>query len=200
LLGLARAQLGRYEQAREQGRAALALARGIGHRPHIGRACWLLGYVALAEDAYAEARDLFQESAVHFRELGRGEELSWACTGLGYAHRGLGQIPQARQYLSDALQIFVEKGSSALTMAPLLALVAIALILADAEKERAVELYALASRYPFVANSRWVADVAGKRIAALAATLPPDVLAAAQERGRARDLETTVVELLVELE
>jgi hypothetical protein len=62
-----------------------------------------------------------------------------------------------------------------------------------------VELYALASRYPVVANSQWYEDVAGKQIAAVAATLPPDVVAAAQERGRARDLEATVAELLAEL-
>ena len=63
-----------------------------------------------------------------------------------------------------------------------------------------MELYALASRYPFVANSRWFEDVAGKHIAAVAATLPPEVVAAAQECGRARDLGATVAELLAELE
>ena len=63
-----------------------------------------------------------------------------------------------------------------------------------------MELYALASRYPFVANSRWFEDVAGKHIAAVAATLPPEVVAAAQKRGRARDLEAMVAELLAELE
>ena len=36
-------------------------------------------------------------------------------------------------------------------------------------------------------------------IAAVAETLPPDVVAAAQERGRVRDLDATVAELLVEL-
>jgi len=66
--------------------------------------------------------------------------------------------------------------------------------------ESAVELYALASRYPFVANSRWFEDVAGKHIAVAAAALPPDVVASVQERGLARDLETTVKELLAELE
>jgi hypothetical protein len=68
------------------------------------------------------------------------------------------------------------------------------------EKERAVELYGLASRYEFVANSRWFEDVAGRRIAAFAATLPPEVVAAAQKRGRARDLDATAKELLAELE
>jgi hypothetical protein len=51
-----------------------------------------------------------------------------------------------------------------------------------------------------VANSRWFEDVAGRHIAAAAAPLPPDVVAAAQERGRARDLDATVAELLVEWE
>lgn len=82
----------------------------------------------------------------------------------------------------------------------LFALPLVALLLADqGEQERAVELYALASRYPFVANSCWFEDVAGSHIAAVAATLPPEVVAAAQDRGRVRDLEATVAELLVEL-
>jgi hypothetical protein len=63
-----------------------------------------------------------------------------------------------------------------------------------------VELYALASRYPVTANSRWTEHTYGRRIAAIAAALPPEVVAAAQERGRTRDLDTTVTELLTELE
>jgi len=41
--------------------------------------------------------------------------------------------------------------------------------------------------------------IAGRHIAAVAATLPPDVIAAAQERGQARDLDATVAELLDEM-
>ena len=41
--------------------------------------------------------------------------------------------------------------------------------------------------------------VAGRHIAAAAATLTPKVVEAAQERGRAREREATVAELLVEL-
>jgi hypothetical protein len=81
------------------------------------------------------------------------------------------------------------------------AVTAIALLLADrGEAARAVELYALASRYPVVANSRWYEDVVGRHIAAAARALPPDVVAAAEARGRARALEATVRELLAELE
>jgi hypothetical protein len=42
-------------------------------------------------------------------------------------------------------------------------------------------------------------NVAGRHIAAAAAALPPDVVAAAQERGRAGDLWATVQELLAQL-
>jgi hypothetical protein len=84
---------------------------------------------------------------------------------------------------------------------PLLwALPATALILAsEGEVERVVELYALASRYPMVAKSRWFADVVGRQIAAAADTLPAGRVAILQKRGRARDLEVTVAELLAEL-
>ena len=45
-------------------------------------------------------------------------------------------------------------------------------------------LWAWASRDPFVANSIMFEDIAGRHISAIAAGLPPDVVAEAQERGR----------------
>ncbi len=73
------------------------------------------------------------------------------------------------------------------------------LLIDDGHLERAVELYGLVSRHPYVANSVWFEDVAGKEIADAAAALPPDVVATARERGRARDLWQTAEELLEEL-
>lgn len=68
------------------------------------------------------------------------------------------------------------------------------------EHERAVVVQALAFRYPFVIHSRWSQDVFARHIDAITATLPPEVFAAARERGRARDLQATVKELLADLE
>ena len=68
------------------------------------------------------------------------------------------------------------------------------------DARQAVALYALASRYPFVSKSRWFEDVAGREISDTAATLPPDARAAVEERGGAQDLETTLANLLVELD
>jgi hypothetical protein len=68
------------------------------------------------------------------------------------------------------------------------------------QPERAVELYAAVSRYPLVSDSCVYQDCIGRHVAAVAATLPSDVVVAAQERGRARDVSATVAELLAELE
>jgi tetratricopeptide (TPR) repeat protein len=175
----------------------LTLSREIGYQRGIGYACWLLGGVALAGEAYVEAQELLLESVAVYQEIEQRSELSSALADLGGVARGLFQLPQAQQHLYEALQTAAEIG---FFMPLMYALPAIALLLADQdEKERAVELYALASRYPFVANSCWFEDVAGRHIAAVAATLPPDVAAAAQARGQARDLEATVAELLAEL-
>jgi hypothetical protein len=140
---------------------------------------------------------LFRESAAVFRALEYPLSLSDALNGLGTADCGGGELDQAREHLYEALQISAQIGDF---VTLLLALPSVAVLLAgQGDVERAVEIYALASRYPVVANSQWFEDVVGKRIAAGAASMPPEAVAAAQERGRARDLEATVQELLEEL-
>ena len=148
--------------------------------------------------AFIEAQRLARESAAILRELRDRQMLPSALLALGAAERALGNLDQARQQLCEALCVLVETG----TFEPIMyALLAAALLLADLEEhERAVEIYALASRHPFVANSRWFELVYGRHIDAVAATLPPEVAQAARERGRARDLDATVKELLAELE
>jgi len=139
-----------------------------------------------------------RESVTECEATGQRRQLGWALSDLGHAVRGLGQPRQAAQYLCEVLRIAAEIGAF---IPRITALPATALLLAGQGKnERAVELYALASRYPFVANSRWFEDIAGKHITKVAATLPPELVEAAKERGRARDLEDTVAELLAELE
>jgi predicted ATPase/DNA-binding SARP family transcriptional activator len=169
----------------------------IGSRPGIGESLLGLGNLALVREAYAEARDLLERSAIIFQEVGARDELNLVLTYLGHAAFGLDQLAQARRYLFEALQGAAEAG----TLAPAIFSIAlVALLLADqGEAERAVELYALASRHPYVGNSRYQEDIVGRHIAAAAATLPPDVVAAAQARGRARDLKVTVMKLLIEL-
>ncbi len=189
--------LGRYPHARGHAQTGLALARESGPPYVLGDTLLALGSVALAEGAYAEASKALQQGADTLEQIGQKDGLSEAAAFLGCAARGLGQVRQAKLHLAKALRLGEESGS---VPALLWALAMIALLLVDqGESERAVELYALAERYPFVANSRWFEHVAGRHIAAVGAGLPPDIAAAARERGRARVLQATVAELLVEL-
>jgi len=102
------------------------------------------------------------------------------------AERGQGHSDRARGDLREALWMALETQTFS-TLG--FGFPATALLLAERrEIERAVELYALASRYPFVAHYQRFEDVAGKHISAAAESLPAEATAAAQEWGRARDL------------
>jgi predicted ATPase/DNA-binding SARP family transcriptional activator len=193
----AKINLGLYESARALGQEMQALFHEIGAQG--AGICFLaLGEIALARQAYIEAQQWLQECVALLGEVGQREEEGVALAELGHAALGMGQRLQAQQHLCSALRVASETGA----MAPsIFSIAKVALLLADqGEVERAVELYALASRYPYIGNSRYWEDIAGKPIAAVAATLPPEAVTAARERGRARDMAATLAELLVELE
>jgi len=175
----------------------VALARERGESWHEGCALGVLGSTALAEGRAAAAMELFEQADVASRAGGDRLGLAEALAGAGYAARRLGQKTQARQSLAQALQLGIKIRS----LRPLwAALPAVALLRADrGEVERAAELYALAWTVPHVACSRWYEDVAGRELAAVAASLPPEVREAALARGRAREIWATAEELLAEL-
>jgi hypothetical protein len=194
--GLTALWLGRYQQARAFTEAGLAVAREIGRHNILTSCLSDLGMVAIVEKDHARAVQLLEEGVAAARRVGHFHADSYAAL-LGLALLGQGQPRQTRRYLHEALRAAVEKGS----FIPLLyALPPAAHLLVDeGEVERAVELYALALQQPFVAHSRWFEDIVGRHVAAAAEALPPEVVAAAQERGRARDLWATAHELVAEL-
>jgi predicted ATPase/predicted Ser/Thr protein kinase len=196
-LGFPELHRGQYEDARAQARKGLSLAQEVDFQWGITLSYCLLGEIALVEEAYAEAEQWLRESVAISAMVGTRRQLGWVQSSLGCAARGLGQRHQAKQYLYETLQLAIDPP----VFIPLItALPTIALLMVDQdEAERAIELYALALCNPFVGNSRWYEDVVGKHIAAIVATLPPEVVTAAQERGKARDLWETAAGLLVEL-
>jgi predicted ATPase/DNA-binding SARP family transcriptional activator len=157
---------------------------------------WLLGALALADGAYADAYNRLRESLDAWEHPGGAWDRTGQLACLGLAARGLGRHAQAREHLTAELRkTFSPWGIGFVPM--MVALSGLALLAADeGEAERAIELYALAARHPLVSNSRWFEAVAGEQIATVAAALPPEVVVAAQERGQARDLNATVAELL----
>jgi tetratricopeptide (TPR) repeat protein len=197
-LGTTVGLIGEYEQSRALASNCLALAREIGHSWAMGWSLMLLGISALVEDAYEEAGRFIQESLSVYREAGQQDSTGFALVFSGIVALRLGQVSTARQRLYEALQLDATIGSFGSSVT---AVAAMALLLAEqGRQEKAVELYATASRYPLISNSRWFQDIVGKHITTVAMSLPSQAVAAAQERGHARDLDATVAELLVELE
>jgi tetratricopeptide (TPR) repeat protein len=193
-LAEAKVHLGRYEEARadaQQGAARAVLPWSVGF------AQFMEGLAVVAQAAYPEAVTLFQESVAAFEELGHKENRGWALGPLGLAARGAGETALARECVAEALKVGVELGAF---MPVMYGLPVAALLLADGGAvERAVEVYAWASRYGFVANSRWFEDVAGQPLRTMASSLSTEALEPAEEQGRSQDWDVMAAELLGEL-
>jgi predicted ATPase/class 3 adenylate cyclase len=197
-LGMSEMLLNRYADARATLERGLKLARGMGAVIEVGFCLDLLATVALAEGAYTEARSLVAEAIPPLTAVGERWFLSDMLIQSALAERGLGNRQQARQQTVAGLRLALEIRG---LVPALCSLRTAALLLADdAELEHAVELDTLAQRETPFSQIAWEAALWGRELAAVAAGLPADVVAAAQARGRARDLWATARELLAELE
>jgi predicted ATPase len=158
--------------------------------------CWQLGLNSIALGRYSEAQRWLERSNSIFQEFGVSENCK-IYIGLGFVAQSLRQKRKAMILFIQAIQMAVRQHNWEI-MHHLLP--GVALLLSDMNQhECAVEFYALACQHPYVVNSKWFEDVAGKHIAKVAESLPPEVVSAAQERGRKRDLWETAEELLTEL-
>jgi DNA-binding SARP family transcriptional activator/predicted ATPase len=185
LIGETCHMLGQYEQAEAYGRLAVELEHEIGFEFDVAWARWFLGLTLLGVGKVAEARGVFQECLLVFRDVGKIGYVRRALAGLSRAEFALGNRAKAWKHALHSLESSEEAPEF---ISLLYTLAAMALLLVDAgEMERAVELYSLVSRYDFVANSRWFEDVFGRYIEAAAATLSPEAEMDARARGAALD-------------
>jgi predicted ATPase/DNA-binding SARP family transcriptional activator len=188
--------LGQYEHGKQLYHECLAMLRDIGNLSGVAVALGDLSELATVLGEYVEAAELAQESLAMDKRLSRPIEIAWASRVLGNVACAQNDLQGARRYLRRAL----ETGMSARATAPALLTVTgiAALLMREGELERPAELLALVLHHPW--TWRWTRNRAAPLVAELEAALSPKRFAAAQERGRARDLETTAEELLVELE
>ncbi|TFG73204.1 MAG: hypothetical protein E4H27_01220, partial [Anaerolineales bacterium] len=195
VLAWARMVMGHYKQAQPLAETALQIMqkdndpRGVGWTYHV------LGGIALGLAEFGEAESLLRVSVKIYRPLEQRYELALALSYLSYTLWALGHLVEAKQLCVEVLNIWKAIGSPQPLM---LALVGMALIsLNHNTVERAIELYALASTLsPCVGNCAWLWDVAERHINTMAASLSPDAVTAAQERGRALNIQATVDALL----
>jgi hypothetical protein len=126
--------------------------------------------------------------------MGQIGNVAFYLTGWALATYWLGNQTAAQRQLGEALQLTIKIGNIRPAVHGILVA---ALIRADqGELRQAVELYALASSFPFAGNSRWCHDVAGWYLASVAASMPPDASAVAYAHGQTRDIWVTVQETL----
>lgn len=198
-VGMTRAkiELGRYGEARSRAQTDLDAYRSADYRWGIAFTLFNLGRIDLVEGAAERAQQRLAKSAQLLGEMNERSLLPDVLFCLAYICRALHRREQAVQYMVRALEIVIETEP----LNPMrFELPGMALLLADqGDIERAVEFYAAARQSPYIANSRWFEDIAGRYITERSASLPPAVVAEAQQRGQARQLWTTANELLTEL-
>jgi tetratricopeptide (TPR) repeat protein len=93
------------DKARQTLEEGLEIAERCGARYYVGFARRLLGEIAL-ETNLAQAAPHFEKSIAVFREIKAENELALAYAGHGRLHKKQGQVAQAREYLTKALEIF----------------------------------------------------------------------------------------------
>ncbi len=195
-IALALMHLSHYSQSRTHAQEALRLSRENDSPQGVGAALLVLGDLALVENSYAEAEKHLQESYSVLKKIVHNMcaipliVLSYVECHLGLTREAQGHLLQALEPASDSKHFFI-----AIQTIP-----AAALLAADlGDVERAVELYALACRYPYIGKSHWYEDIAGKQISQAALDLSPDVIKAAQARGNSLDIWDTIEQLMAKL-
>jgi tetratricopeptide (TPR) repeat protein len=189
------AGLAEYGEAKQIWEESLVIFQEIGHLWGIQTVVGNLGELANFLGEYAEAIQLAQECLTISRKIDERSGIAWALRILGNATLELGDLPGAKRYLHQALEVITTVGQ---TLYIPLNLVGIGALLArEGEQERSLEVLSLVLHHPM--SWQWAKDKASPLVAELEAELSPDAVAAAQERGRARDLEATVAELLDDL-
>jgi tetratricopeptide (TPR) repeat protein len=192
---------GEYSRARGFYEEYLDTEGKLGFKFAAGYVCSYLGDTALAmadyeqaRERHQEARALFQEMDIHWGQAFSGEHwgLAYSLDRLGDVALAVGDVEEAKGYYQQALLIARDYSHVALELDVLVSQAA--LLAQKGHEERSVELAALALHHP--ASDKEVTGRAQALLRQLEGKLSPAVHTAAQDRGRARDLETTVKELL----
>ena len=187
---------GLYTEALKQGKQAFLLASENKGYVMMSEALILLAEAQMALGNIETARTHLQESEEQFsaRSVGTAHYVAGRDFYWGLLDVLTGQLVSARTHLLTELSGSVDRKAN-LNLAN--ALAGIALLKAkEGDIATAIELYALAQQHPFVANSRWFADIVGRHIDQSAGSLAPEDMQKAYERGEKLDLWETAEGLL----
>jgi predicted ATPase/DNA-binding NarL/FixJ family response regulator len=157
-----------------------------------------LGYIAYLQGAYHQAFVFCQKSLEFFQELGIRFRIMFSLFTIGYAACALGAYGEARRLALQSLMVDAEygmTGSSPYT--PTTLQLAAAILVGEGEKERAYELLAVVDQQRIRLGIR--KGHGDYFLLRLVDEEVPPYLAAAVERGRARDFDAVVKEVIHDL-
>lgn len=224
-LGFLLLQMGHFGDARDAyGKQIVMLRdRGLFFGEPVAMASFSLSMEGAYEEAYAMAKEATLRTDLSPPDVAH---LDWAkgaaLLGLARQEEALRWLESSATTFEQLAQITVIAGVSALLLmadlsrarvrqavnlareadsflAHILTVPAVALYyLEQGEVEKAVELYALASRHRFVTNSAFYEDLVGRTFSEATAALPEDESKAAKARGAQRELAPTIVKLAAE--
>jgi DNA-binding SARP family transcriptional activator/predicted ATPase len=193
---------GRYAEAMSLCKESLTLFRGLDVRHWVLEILRQSGNVALTAGDYGEARAHYLEDLDKAQLWGSRTETQYALCGLGDIAMATGAPHKAAELYRRAVQEAIEGWGFSGTERIMLS--AAKLSAQRGQRARAAELLALAYHIvAMYAPYSWeqVGLAGGRELeGVLQEALSPEVYAAAQERGRARDMKETLRELLAELE
>lgn len=176
---------GPYDRARQELKHFLARVHEVNSIGIEASVYYDIGYLALVEKAYNRAHRAFEESINLFQAVQGDAYTGLDLTGLIFSTCFMGQLERSQQYIAEFLKDALRKQDF---LYLLVGLPGVALyLLCMGEAKKAIAIWAWAKSQPFVANSQWYADVVGKPIEAIVATLCPDEVAAVLDRGKDLD-------------
>lgn len=191
-LGEVACQFGEYTKAKRLYQESLALHREIGDPQAITIPLNNLGYATHRLGEHAEAKRLYDECLAIQRTIGDRWGMANSLNNLGNVALALEEDQEAKAYLHEGLKTAMEIQAAPVAFG---GVVGMAKLLAKTgQRERAVELLTCVFYHPAI--DKETQDEAQQLLAPLRSELPPQVMEAAQRRGRATSLEAVVAELL----
>lgn len=185
----------RYDQAEGYWEEGLAMAQEMGDRQAMADTLTNLGYINHHHlGNLGKAKTYYTESLSISQEIGHRHGVTSTLSNLGHLYVGLGEYAPAWDHLRQALSESMAIGVAPLTLD---ALVGVAILRAETgQLDSAAELLGVILNHPSVEVDS--VQLAETILAGLRRQLPAEQLETAMERGKTRELEAVVAELLAE--
>jgi tetratricopeptide (TPR) repeat protein len=186
-----------YEEAEDCFTESLALCRELGERLGMARALGNLGETVRQQGDYATAQGYYREAMTIAQEIGYQLNVAINLANLGNAAVALDDDTAAARYYREAMHKAIEIGATPYALDDLVGVAGVMARTGHGERTvRALELLGLTLHHPAIWGE--TRSSIESLLADLQAKLPPDVVEAALQRGRALDLEMTVAEIMKE--